>query len=223
MSNRPSSPTNPRPARGAVTAAALALFFSVQASAVPIPIGNTLSFIADGASNTILFTENTVLSLCVDGVTLPTSVHDGSSNTILFGESSSLTVTGGFVGGRRPVTEITDGTSNTIVIGETGFCLGNVRPVAPGSIVDGASNTITLPEGAAIDVCASNVRPQTAIGDGSSNTIQFGETVPRSCYTGIRVDGAREQVPEPDTWLLFLLGVAAVGFSALRRKRDRRD
>lgn len=208
-----------RLAHGAVTAVApAALFFAVHASAA-MPSENTLSFVADGTSDTIMFTESTVLSLCVDGVTLPTGVYRASSNTIRFGESSSLTVMGGFVGGRRPVTESAGG-ADAGVPGESGFCLHDVRPVPPGTVVGGTASTISLPEGTPIDVCASNVRRRTGPVAGGNNELEFGDAVPTSCHTKIRVSTPRESVPEPESWLLFLLGAAALGVAAVRRQRS---
>lgn len=57
--------------------------------------GGTFGFITDGTSNTIQFSDETRLAICVDDVvgSAPlSSIVDGSSNTIQFGEVSSSPV-----------------------------------------------------------------------------------------------------------------------------------
>lgn len=220
MSSRPSLAAN-------ASMLSLLLTCSLASVAHAVPITSVggwdqtgFSFVTDGTSNTLAFSESTVLALCFDGVSAPAGIQDGSSNTITFGEAS-LTVTGGFVRGRQPIGQIVDGSSNTILIGEgTGFCLGNVTPVAPGGVLDGTSNTIILPETAILDICASNVRPRETIVDGTSNTIQFGETIPQSCHTNVRVGNPPTvNVPEPSSGSLWLVGVALAAFAARSRLR----
>jgi hypothetical protein len=64
------------------------------------------------------------------------------------------------------------------------FCLSGVTPRDP-EIGDGTSNTILFGEESAIDLCVNDA--QIGIHDGSSNTIVFGDIVPSTCFNGVRV------------------------------------
>ena len=184
----------------------------------------SLTFIVDGTSNTIAFTENTRLAVCVDGVRvggapLVNPITDGSSNTLQFGESAGFAVNAGIIRSRRPVGQITDGSSNTIELDEIAvdsFCLGGVIPIVSDT-VDGTSNTIVFGEESRFDACADNVRVGQ-IADGTSNTIIFGEVIPRFCVEDVLVrEAAEATAAEPVT--LLLCGTAALGLAVRRRKK----
>jgi len=180
-----------------------------------------LGVIADGTSNTLLFTDTTRLGICVGGVTFPggpgiNPITDGSSNTLLFRESSGFDVNIWRIFTRRPVGQIADGSSNTILVEEgpqqpptDAFCLSGVTPRNP-AIEDGTSNTILFGEDTSIDICVDNAR--IGITDGTSNTILFGEVVPRTCFDNVTVS-----VPEPATF--SMLAVAAAVMAARCRGR----
>jgi len=182
-----------------------------------------LSYVSDGTSNTIGFTETTQLSFCVSnvgiqGAQIANPIHDGTSNTLLFGESG-FAVNVGFIAPHQSINNIVDGTSNTIFLGEVpvdSFCLGDVTP-SNASPVDGTSNTIVFGEGSQFDVCADNVRIGH-IADGTSNTIVFGEVVPRACLTDVGVNPASAgAVPEPGTLLLFAVAMSPLVLTRRRK------
>ena len=90
------------------------------------------------------------------------------------------------------------------------------------SIVDGLSNTLFLQEithtGSTTNTLGWTLFSQTFIGDGTSNTIRFDETV-GSNSGGVMFDGVSvAAVPEPATWALMICGFAGLGFMAHRRK-----
>ena len=194
--------------------------------------GSNFSFVIDGTSNTILLSEQTRLSFCVDnaqGSAPLFDIADGTSNTIQFGENLYATFLVGTSLARQPIANIQDGTSNTIFIGESladERCFaGETRVTDIGQpIVDGTSNTIQFGEESAFDVCFRSVRVG-GVADGTSNTIQFGEvTTAPLCYSGVRVlpQPAVAAAPEPAALALFGLGLAALaagGNQARRRLR----
>jgi len=190
---------------------------------------SSLTFIADGTSNTLLIGETTRLSVCFDHVDFGglNSIADGTSNTILIGEQVSLTLLAGDVLPRQPISSIADGTSNTIIIGETppdSLCFaGDTRIIdpanPPGGISDPVSNTIEFGEETRFDVCFRNVRVGT-IQDGTSNTIIIGEmTSTPVCYSNVEVADDLRAVATPEPASLALLGFAAAAMGLRRRIR----
>ncbi|MCK1636141.1 PEPxxWA-CTERM sorting domain-containing protein [Bradyrhizobium sp. 157] len=131
---------------------------------------------------------------------------------------------------------LADGTVNTIRISQTinllafqqyqlSFWVGNYSanngPAGLNvNITDGTSNTIPLSE----SVTAPSTNESSTwirfafnfIADGTSNTISFNE-VNGPSYIGLD-DVSIAAVPEPATWAMMILGFAAVGFMAYRRK-----
>jgi hypothetical protein len=143
--------------------------------------GSSLEIIRDGVSNTIIFTQETVLDLCLRRVAPLPGIVDGASNTIIIGETAreDLCFANFFdVSNWQDVfSSIVDGASNTLLIGED-------QPIA----FDGRSW---------VDVCATNVN--LSIRDGASNTIVFAESV---CFNNVRI--ATQAVREPPVGLAFL-------------------
>jgi hypothetical protein len=184
--------------------------------------GGSIGFIVDGTSNTIAFTEQSRVAICVDrvGFSVPLySIMDGTSNTIAFTETAPWSLHAGFVRPRQPISAITDGTSNTIVLGETptdALCLGD-GSVIP-AITDGTSNTILFGEESSFDICVSHARLGTIV-DGTSNTILFGEVMTDPvCYAGARVlPAVAGVVAEPATIVLTGMAFAGLGFVGRRR------
>jgi hypothetical protein len=186
---------------------------------------SSLTFIADGSSNTLLIGETTRLSVCFDHVDFGglASIADGSSNTLIIGEQVSITLQAGQVLPRQPIATIADGTSNTIIIGETppdSLCFAGdtrlVDPTPPGGISDPVSNTIEFGEDSRFDVCFRNVRVGT-IQDGTSNTIIIGELSSTPvCYSNVEVADDLRAVAAPEPGALGALAMALTGFIVLR-------
>lgn len=88
------------------------------------------------------------------------------------------------------------------------------------NITDGTSNTLLLSESVTAPATGrSSAWTRFAfnfIADGTSNTISFSELNGPS-YIGLD-DVSIAAVPEPATWAMMMLGFAAVGFAAYRRK-----
>jgi hypothetical protein len=143
--------------------------------------GTSLQIIGDGSSNTIIFTEHTVLNLCLRGVAPLPGITDGTSDTIIIGETAreDLCFENFFdvSNWQEVLSTIVDGTSNTLLIGE--------------------ETQIGFDRRSRIDLCASNVNLN--IVDGTSNTIVFAETV---CFNDVRI--ATRTVAEPQVSLALL-------------------
>jgi hypothetical protein len=176
-----------------------------------------ISIVVDGSSNTLLFGEETRVSLCIRGgqVLGDSPINDGSSNTIVFREGVAVRVDVVRVAQLAPVAQIADGTSNTIILGEIGmhFCLADITiPIQP--IIDADSNTIVLDEQSEFDACFDGVRIG-AVTDGTSNTVVLGEITDRSCYTGVSAPPESldpvANVSEPVSIALVGIGMAILG------------
>lgn len=143
--------------------------------------GSGLEIIRDGVSNTIVFTEETALNLCLRRVAPLPGIGDGTSNTIIVGETAREDLCfGNFFdvsNWQDVLSSIVDGTSNTLLIGE--------------------ETQIGFDRRSWIDLCASNVN--LSIRDGTSNTIVFAESV---CFNDVRI--APQAVSEPPVGLAFL-------------------
>ncbi|MPZ47605.1 MAG: hypothetical protein GEV05_30470 [Betaproteobacteria bacterium] len=182
-----------------------------------------ISIVVDGSNNTLLFGEETRVSLCIRGgqVLGDSPINDGSSNTIVFGEGVAVRANVVRIAQLAPVTQIADGTSNTIILGEIGmdFCLADITiPAQP--IIDADSNTIVLDEQSEFDACFDRVRIG-AVTDGTSNTVVFGEITDRSCYTGVSVPPESvnpvANVSEPVSLALVGIGMAILGLNRRHR------
>jgi hypothetical protein len=185
----------------------------------------SLGFIADGASNTIQFTESTSLAVCVDHVSFNVpigSIADGTSNTLAFTVANPWSLQAGIVRPRQPIGTILDGTSNTILIGETpsdALCFGDAQVIPP--ITDGTSNTIMFGETSTFDMCLNSVRIGT-IADGTSNTIVFGETTTSPvCFSDVQIT-PESNVVASEPGALAVVGLALAGAGAVRLLRTRR-